>query len=454
MPNLVTEANAFLADFERREQEEAGRTPGWLLEVRREAMRAFLDQGFPTRRDEEWIYTDVTPLRRHRFPLAPRTSTRPATLAPQRFALGLDRGPRLVFLNGRFEPTLSRTGTLPEGTELGPLAEALTRTGAADGPGAVLGTLAAAARHPFVALNTAFLADGLWLRLPPGACVDDPIQAIFLAEPRGEPSAAHPRLLLDLGAGARAVVVERYGLECVGALGEVGGLTNTVLEARLGAGAALEVVRVQREGGAEHHLGFTAARLARDARFTQVAVTLGGALCRHETHVELAEPGAACDLSGLYALAGREHADHHTVVRHAAPRCTSRQLYKGVLAGRSIGAFTGRVIVEADAQQTAAEQANHNLLLSPEALAETRPQLEIHADDVKCSHGATIGQLDDEALFYLRTRGLDAAAAGHLLVHAFADEVIERASEERVRAGLAALLAARLDLAPGAGGRR
>ncbi len=442
MSNLVTEANAFLADFERREHENGGASAPWLQELRREAMRSFLDQGFPTRRSEEWIYTDVTPLRQHRFELSPRAVTRPATLAPHRFALGLDRGARLVFLNGHYEASLSRVAGLPAGTVLQDLATAL-----GNGEPRVegrLGALADSTRHPFVALNSAFLQDGLWLSLPDGAQIEDPIQAIFLVEPHGRPMACHPRLLIDMGANSRAVIVERYGLECVGALGQLGGFTNTVVEAHLDEGAQLEIVRVQREGGAEHHLGLTAASVAKDAHFFQTVVTMGGAICRHETHVDLRAPGAHCTLNGLYAISQREHADHHTVIHHRAPDCTSRQVYKGVLGGKSRGAFTGKVMVYADAQRTVAEQANHTLLLSPEALAESRPQLEIHADDVKCTHGATIGQLDDEALFYCRARGLDPAAARNLLVHAFAGQITQGVGNPQIRDGLDALLDSRL----------
>jgi Fe-S cluster assembly protein SufD len=446
MSDLVTEANAFLADFERLERAGAGRTPRWLEEHRREGMRSFLDRGFPTRRDEDWRYTDVAPLKRHRFALAPPAAAVPATLSEQRFALGLRRGARLVFVNGRFVPSLSRADALPRGARLASLAEALAGgdSDLEDG----IGALARPAEHPFAALNSAFLADGLFLDLPPGAVVEEPIQAIFLLEAAGSAIAVHPRLYLRLGAGSRATLIERYGVECVGALGAVGGFTNAVLEAVLGDGADLRVVRVQREGGQEHHLGLTAARLGAGARLAQTSLSLGGALCRHETHVAFTGPGAECDLRGLYAIAQSEHSDHHTVVRHEVPDCASRQLYKGILAGHARGAFTGRVVVARAAQRTAARQANHNLLLSRDATAETRPQLEILADDVKCTHGATIGQIDDDALFYLRTRGLGPLAARNLLVHAFAGEITQSVGDERITAGLEALLGARLDADP------
>jgi Fe-S cluster assembly protein SufD len=443
MPDLVTEADAFLADFERQENAEA---PAWLKELRREGMRAFLDQGFPTRRDEEWIYTDTAPLRRNRFALAAASKHLPTTLSEQRFALGLKTGPRLVFLNGRYEPSLSRPEGLPRGARLTSLAEVLD----GDDPLARdrLGALLDLSHLPLGALNSAFLADGLFLHLPRGAEVEQPIQAIFLLEPAGEPAAVHPRLLVLAEERSRATIVERYGVECVGALGALGGFTNAVFEAHLGEGARLEVVRVQREGGQEHHVGLTLARVGRDASFVHTSLSLGGALCRQELRVDLDAPGASCDLQGLYVIANKEHVDHHVVVRHRATDCRSRQLFKGILGGQAVGAFTGRVEVGEGAQRTSAEQANHSLLLSREAVAETRPQLEILADDVKCSHGATIGQLSDDAIHYLRTRGLGPLAARNLLVHAFAGEITHAVGDPRVAEGLDALIASRLEADP------
>ena len=444
MSEVTTAARAFEAEFERFLEEEAN-APAWLSDYRRAGMESFRALGMPGPQDDDWLYTNATPLRRDTFPSAPAAAIVPETLAAHRFALGLDEGPRLVFLNGRYEPTLSATNGLhDEGVVLTSLAaawddEAVRRR---------IGATADTGVHPFAALNAAFLRDGAFLRIPKGCVVADPIQLIFLHTPTGAPVAVHPRIVVHAEEGSRATIVERYGIDCIGALAGGTCFTNAVSEYDLAANASLRVVRLQREGTQTYHIGLTAVRQARDSRFEETAVSLGGAIDRNEARVELLGSGAECTLNGLYVIANKEHVDNYTVVRHAVPHCRSGQLFKGIMGGRSRGAFTGRVIVDPQAQQTEATQANHNLLLSREATAQTRPQLEIYADDVKCAHGATIGRLDEEAHFYLRSRGIGPIRARNLLVHAFASEITEAVGDERITAGLEALLAARLEADP------
>ena len=440
MTVTATQKVPFEAEFQQFLSENSD-APLWLHERREASMQQFRDLGLPGPKDEDWIYTNTAPLRRESFPSAPAASMVPASLSAHRFALGLDDSPRLVFLNGRYEPSLSIVTGLPEGVVLTNLASA----GGDDDIRARFGAQADAGVHAFAALNAAFHLDGAYLLIGKDIQVEKPIQLLFLHHPAGGPVAVHPRIIVRAESGSRATIVERYGIDCIGALAGGACLTNAVSEYDVGANAALNVLRLQREGSETYHVGLTAVRQARDSRFHATTVSLGGAIDRNEARIELAEPGAECTLNGLYVIADKEHCDNHLVVRHAVPHCRSDQLYKGILGGQSRGAFTGKVVVDPQAQKTEATQANHNLLLSREATAETRPQLEIYADDVKCAHGATIGRIDEDALYYLRSRGIGPVRARNLLVHAFASEITEAVGSQDLTAGLEALLAARLE---------
>ena len=417
--------------------------PRWMAALRAHGLAAFRELGLPRSRDEDWLYTNVQPLARGHFAPAPAAEHPPTSLAAHRFTLGMEAAPRLVFLNGRYEASLSNTTKLPPGVELDSLA-ALRASGELE----QLGTVADAAKHPFVALNQAYLDDGAVVRIQAGTVAHEPIQLLFLHTPTGKAVAVHPRVLVVAEQGSEATIVERYGIDCIGALAGGTCFTNTVSEYVLGANASVRTVRVQREGTRTYHIGFTGVAQERDSRFASTSISLGGAIDRHEIRARLAGEGASCSLNGLYVIANDEHCDNHTVIHHDVPHGSSRQLFKGILGGRARGSFTGCVVVAPGAQKTGAEQANHNLLLSDDAVAETRPQLEIHADDVQCAHGATIGRLDEEQLYYLRSRGIDKVDARNLLVHAFASEITEAAGDERITEGLEALLAARLERQP------
>jgi Fe-S cluster assembly protein SufD len=436
-PGFETDFEAFL---------ERSVVPGWVRDLRLEGMQHFRELGLPRPKDEDWLYTNVRPLAGGAFPPARASEHPPTSLAAHRFALGLERSARIVFLNGRFEASLSDVAALPAGAELRSFWSLQDTEGALRREG--FATVADMTRHPFVALNTAFIADGALLRLAPGVTVEDPIQILYLHTPSSRPVAVHPRVLVLAGEGSRCTYVERYGIDCIGALAGGTCLTNAVAEVRLEPGADVRAVRVQREGTRTYHIGFTAVRQDRDSRFALTSISLGGALDRHQVHVDLDAPGAECVLNGLYVISDDEHCDNHTVVEHRVPHGRSAQLFKGILGGAARGAFTGRVIVHPNAQKTVATQANHNLLLSDDAVAETRPQLEIRADDVKCAHGATIGRLDEDALHYLRSRGIGPRTARNLLVHAFASEITHAVGDERIAAGLDALLASRLEGPP------
>jgi Fe-S cluster assembly protein SufD len=404
--------DSYLSSFERVN----GSVPAWLTRLRRDAIQRFADQGFPTTRLEDWKYTDVTPIAKLPFHVATALPARGDREVVEAARFGT--GSRLVFVNGRYLPELSSTDALPGGARVISLGRVLAHE-----PGLIEAHLAryANAGHGFTALNTAFIQDGAVVYLPQGAVVPEVIHLLFISQPADGPVVSHPRILIVAGDDSQATVVETY----------IGGgtgtyFTNAVTEIVLGANADIAHYKLQCESEQAFHVATIEARQGPGSRLRSYAVSLGGALARSDINTLLDAEDCACSLDGLYMVAGTQHMDHHTSIDHRRSRCTSRQLYKGVLDGKSSGVFNGKVYVRPHAQQSDAGQVNKNLLLSDDATIDTKPQLEIFADDVKCSHGATIGRLDDEALFYLRSRGIDAAAARSLLIRAFANELVGR----------------------------
>jgi len=405
--------------------------------LRRAGRDAFAARGLPTTRLEEWRYTNVAELAETPFRLpagAPPAISRDAVeaLASPVFACGL-----LVFADGRLVPGLS-TLRAPD-VELVPLAAARRDAAASQALGRV-GSLVDAKAHPFAALATALLDDGVLIRLSAGARLEQPLHLVFVSLGDGAATASHPRVYVEAGRASRAVVVQDHV-----SLGPAPAFTNAVAELHLGPGAQLEYVLLQRESVAAFHVSHCAAHLEYEARLATHTVTLGGRLVRNDLEVSLAGEGSFASLSGLFLGSGERLVDNHTWVDHAVPRGTSRELYKGVLTDRSRGVFRGRILVRPGAQQTDARQSNPNVLLSAGAEIDSKPQLEIHADDVKCSHGSAIGQSDENALFYLRTRGLDEAAAKALLVRGFAAEVLGALPEPALAEALGDDFDARLE---------
>lgn len=412
--------------------------PAWLHALRRAAYERFEALGFPSTRTEAWRHTDVARIARGTF-------ATPDAMVPAAAARLADRvllpgvGPRLVFVNGRFAPGPSAVSALPPGAVVMSLASALAA------PPAWLeahyGRVAATDAHAFTALATALATDGAVVYLPRGAAIADPVQVVFLSTGGGAAAVEwHARVLVVAEEGARATLVEVHA-------GDGAGFSNTVSELVLAPGAAVDHVKVQVLPPGALHTASTCAQLGRDARCNSASFAFGAALARNEFEAAFTAPGGECTLDGLWIGSGTQHLDNQTFVDHAQPDCQSRQLYKGILTGSAHGVFTGRVLVRADAQRTSAHQTNRNLLLSEGALVDTRPQLEILADDVQCTHGATIGRLDEESLFYLRSRGIGTADARAMLVRAFAQEVVSRVRPEGVRAGIEGILLAHL---PGA----
>ncbi len=409
--------------------------PAAIRDLRAGALARFSELGFPSTRLEDWKYTNVAPLARQPFRLA--TDFEPTAAARhevQRLSFGT--GPLAVFLNGRHATSLSCAGTLPKGAVVGSLAAALEDTPALLEPH--LARYARFEEDGLAALNTAFIRDGAFVYLPRGAVVEEPIHLLFVAFAPDQPTVNHPRNLIVAAEDSSATVVEHY----VSPADDVY-WTNAVTEIALAANASLTHVKVQRESERAFHVATVAARQERDSRFVSRSFSFGGALVRNAVATALDAPGGECTLDGLYLAAGEQHVDHHTSIDHLRPHCTSRELYKGILDGRSTAVFNGKVYVRPDAQKSDAQQMNKNLLLSRDAVVDTKPQLEIFADDVKCSHGATIGRLDEDAIFYLRARGIGAPAARQLLIYAFANELIERTGVEPLRAQMEELLRSR-----------
>jgi Fe-S cluster assembly protein SufD len=415
----------------------ASGAPAWLKELREGAIARFDALGFPTTKQEAWRFTSVAALTETAFELAHPAPRIPQLAEIQPFLLG--DGPRLVFVNGFLQRSLSTP--LVDGVRLDGLAQALVDT-----PDIVrqhLGRYAAFADRPFAALNTAFVQDGAFVHVPARLTTREPIQLLFLTTTPtatdGARHVAHPRNLIVVEREARAAVVETYA-----ALGEGVYWTNAVTEVVVGDGASVDCYRVQRESDKAYHVAVTDVHQGRDSRANIHAVSFGGALARHDLRGTLAGPGGYLILNGLYLLAGEQHADHHTAIDHAAPHCESHEYFNGVLNGRSRGVFNGRIIVRPGAQKTDSKQTNNNLLLSGEAHADSQPQLEIYADDVKCTHGSTVGPLDPKALFYLRSRGVGEVEARRLMTYGFAAEILNRMDVAPLRAQLDQIVRNRL----------
>jgi Fe-S cluster assembly protein SufD len=392
-----------------------GRHLPWLQGLRAEAEQRFAARGFPSPREEEWKYTNVVPIEKKRFrPAPPAGSIAVDPALVERFRL--PNALSLVFVDGVFSIAHSSVEELPEAVTVLPLAEALERC--PERVQAGLQQVAGREEHGFIDFTTAYFRDGVFVHVPAGAVLAKPVQVLHLAT-RGE-GVSVLRHLIVLERNAEAQVVETYA-------GVQGGayLTAAVTEISLGGNAGLDHYKLQLETAKAFHFGGIYAMQGSSARFRQHQAAFGGLLARTEIHTDLGQ-GAECELDGLFLATGRRHLDTHTRVRHGAMRGTTRETYRGIASERGRGVFAGRIVVEKDAQKTDAEMSSRNLLLSEDAEIDAKPQLEIHADDVKCAHGVTVGQLDPQAVFYLQSRGIDEASARTMLTFAFANEMVEK----------------------------
>ncbi len=423
---VTNETDSYLADFAQLERESEGKMPSWLQRHRKAAALRFSELGFPTPKVEEWKYTDVAPIAHTSF--APAQYELNGLQASQlnQLTFGNLNCPRLVFVNGFYSPELSSPQDLPDEVQVRSLAEVLEKE-----PDLVEPYLARHAKydeHAFVALNTASIRDGAFVYVPPGIVLPEPIHLLYLSTAGEEPVVAHPRNLIVFGRDSQAAIIEGYvGLQ------NRSYFTNLVTEIVAGENSVVDHYKLHQESKEAFHISTLQLYQDRGSSLRTFNVTLGGLLTRNEVNAVLDGEGCECALDGLYLLSGRQHVDNHTRLVHAKPHCDSREIYKGILDGKSSGVFHGRIVVQAGAQKTDSKQTNNNLLLSDEALVNSKPQLEIYADDVKCTHGATIGQLDEDALFYLRCRGIDRKTARSLLIYAFASEVINRIKVDSVR---------------------
>ncbi len=423
--------------FSSRDTLMAAQAPQWFYAMRHAAAQRYNQLGLPTSRHEDWRFTNIASIRETAFELP--TSVDSGLVAAKQVEsvgiLGLD-GPRLVFVNGRFDSNLSSLGTMPKGVEVLSLAQAFTSRQALLEKH--LGTLAGVQDQAFTALNTALADDGVVVFVSKGCSAVQPIYILNITV-ADKPLMTNSRNLIVVEANAAATVIEDYASPREDVY-----LTNAVTEVVVGDNADVTHYLIERESHKAFNVSSLYVRQGRDSRFTSHSILFGGAIVRNNIYPVL--DGQGCDslLNGLYVIGGDQIADSHMRVEHTKPHCDSRQFYKGIMTDRASGVFRGRIVVRQDAQKTDAKQSNENLLLSDDASANTDPQLEIYADDVKCTHGATIGQIDEDQVFFLRSRGIPKQTAQALIVYAFASESLERMEVEPVRGFLRSQLLDRL----------
>lgn len=397
----------------------------FIRKLRQEGFARFNEKGFPTIRDEDWRFTNLSAIAQTPFRLVRNGRRLPshADFAAYRLA---DAACELVFVDGRFAPSLSSVHELPKSIHAGSLAAEISAN-----PGAIephLGRYLNIERDPFSALNTAFIEDGAFINIPRGVILESPIHLLFISTAHDAPTVTHPRNLIVAGENSQATIIEDYvslGRSSTGQAGEKA-LCNTATELIAGDHSVISHYMIEREDESAFNVSTLRIQQGRTADVASHSVLTGGALVRNNVHPALAGEGGECLINGLFMGRNRQHLDNYMLVEHASPHCGSRQFYNGILDGHAHGVFHGRIIVHKDAQKTDAKQTNRNLLLSDTAQIDTKPQLEIYADDVKCTHGATIGQIEENSLFYLRSRGIDEASARRLLLFAFASECLDR----------------------------
>lgn len=389
--------------------------PAWVRERRQQGAARFAHVGYPTTRQEDWRFTNVAPIADAKFAPAEGSFAAAASLVD---SVAFRGSLRLALVNGQFAAGLSDLSAMPKGVRIAGL-----RDGARDGTDGLEQHLAKVFNfdaHPFAALNTAHLDDGVAVLVAAGAVVDTPIHIVVVTSGEGKAVTAHPRVLVVAGANSQVRIAQSF----VGAPGDIY-FNNAVAEVVVGEGAIVDYYTDQRESEQAFHVANIQAHVSAKGVFSSHAFSIGARIQRHDIGIALKGEGADCTMNGVYLADGDRLMDTHTSLDHAMPHCTSHEVYKGILAGKARAVFNGRIIVRIDAQKTDAKQTNKALLLSDEATINSNPQLEIFADDVKCTHGAAVGQLDEEAIFYLQARGLTRIEARDMLLHAFAGEVIE-----------------------------
>jgi Fe-S cluster assembly protein SufD len=427
MTLTVETTGNYAEDFARLDASQSASEPTWLTSLRRRAIEAFSAVGLPTRRDEEWRYTPIPQVVETPFKLAGHGSLANPHLGDvPTYAFPDLVSHQLVFVDGKYVRSLSTVLPVPAGVRIGSLAEVL-----AEDPDALkehLGQIAKVDGLAFPALNTAFFSDGAYVYVPKNTVVAEPIHVLYLSSGGPEAAVSYPRSLFVAEESSQAMIVESFASSAENIY-----FTNAVSEFYVAANANIDHYKLTREGAKAQHIATTQIDIERAATFTSHNITLGGLLVRNNFNAYLGGEGIVCTLNGLYMGRGSQLVDNHTFIDHAMPHCDSHEIYKGILDGKSRGVFNGKIMVRPDAQKTDAKQTNKTMLLSKEATIDTKPQLEIFADDVKCTHGATVGQADDEAIFYLRSRGIGEADAKSLMVYAFAGDIVNRITIEPIR---------------------
>jgi Fe-S cluster assembly protein SufD len=427
------ELGAYLAAFE--EFDAVDDAPPWLAELRRNGITHFTELGFPTLKQEEWVFTNVKPIQELSF--IPATTPGEASIDLGTFKFKGLTGPRLVFIDGHLSHALSEIPGLPAGVVVTNLASAMEGHG--DLVEKHLGRHAKTDESGFSALNTAFIQDGAFIYIPKGKVLDEPVHLLFISTD-GDTNTANLRNLIVAEATGQCKVIESYY-----SAGDQAVFTNVVTEVVVDESAIVEHCKFQELNQESFHVATIQAQLAKSAHFTSHSISTGARLARNNINMVMAGEGIECILNGLYLVGGKQVVDHHTLADHAMPHCDSHEFYHGILGGGSRGVFNGKIYVREDAQKTDAKQSSRAILLSDQATVNSKPQLEIYADDVKCTHGATVGQLNTEAVFYCRSRGIDETSARRMLTHAFASEVIDRITIEPVREHLESIIWERLE---------
>jgi Fe-S cluster assembly protein SufD len=432
---IATATDTYQIEHARFREEQSSTIPTWLRELRERGLNHFTELGIPTTRDEEWRFTNIAPLLKEPFTVADSATPVASQIDELIRQAALDDDfHRLVFVNGRFAEQWSVRHELPPGVVVESLAESIQQS-----PDEIERRLAGQAdfnESAFLSLNTAFIEDGANICVPDGVTIDRPIHLIFLSA-AGAPSVSHPRNIVSLGKNSRATVVESY-------LGVEGPayFTNAVTEIELGDSADLDHHKLQHEQPNALHVASTHVRQQASSNFRSHYFSFGGDLARNELNCMLDGERIECTLNGLYMPTGDQLMDCRTRIDHLQPHCNSYELYKGILDDRAKGVFNGKIYVHQDAQKTDAKQSNQAILLSNDAVIDTKPQLEIYADDVRCTHGATVGALDEQALYYLRSRGIPADLSRTMLIFAFANDVVQGVEVPAVRRRLESILLA------------
>jgi Fe-S cluster assembly protein SufD len=438
-PVTAKQTDPCLKAFERFEQADTSRQPSWLFPLRKAGMARFAELGFPTLRHEDWRFTNVAPVVKLPFKPVFEAANDGLTKASLRqFPFAKLPGTRLVFVNGIYSSEFSMAPAHSNGAKVSSLAAALASDSALVEKH--LGRYVRTEDNAFAALNNAFFQDGGFVYVPARQSVAEPVQFLFINTSKDAGATTHPRNLIVVEREAKATVIESYV-----SLASAPTFTNAVTEFALGDNSIVEHCKFQDESTDAFHIAALHSHLGRAVNFSSHSIATGAKLSRNNIRTTLDGEGIEAILNGVYITNGDQLADHHMVVDHARPHCASHEYFNGILAGKSKGVFHGRILVRPDAQKTDAKQTNKNLLLSDEASADAKPQLEIYADDVKCTHGATIGQLNDESIYYLRSRGIGLETARRMLIHAFAGEIIDRVKHDALREELDALVWDRLE---------